>query len=441
MANFKTKIDIFDHVTPSVWVQDNIVAPQGEFRPAAWLPVLWEASNKDQGKDAFVISSGKPVAMDTTGRLVPAGLRGAFNKTTATTVLTYTATDYEWGVIDLTTGQRYATNGTTSYTALQVAKALVERGLVREDVVSNNPASSNDDVTAIVEAFLSLPVGVMMYNVHVWAGLAEEGDQWYTNYCRQHAVQFITEKQMRLPFRVASTTTSDLFDVSAITITSAASGAGDFPQPGEVWDIDALVSLARYDLAGTEPIVALALAEKPVAKNTSRTPLSCDVATVLLKEKTSLALVKKAGDFFLDGEVGLLFIHADTYDTLVTDNDDPTFSYSFYESNGVADSARWVYFDGVARPGDKVSIDEMSNFVVKGSSEDILDSTDAALGTLLFVYTEPKDLLDKVKTAWTQSSFATADKMPGTATGGYSDLITYAAEPVSDSVAVITIRI
>lgn len=440
-ANFKLRTDIWDNIIPPPWNQENIVTPQGAWRPAAWLPVLFEKTNQQAGTDAFVMSVGKPVAQTTEPlTLVPAGLRGAFNKTTATVVLTYTATDYEWGVIDLTTGAPYAVNGTTSYTALQVAKALVERGLVPEDTVASNPPASNADVTAIIEAFISKPRGVLYTAAYKWGGLAEEGNQAYTNYNKQHAIQFVTEWQMKVPWRVASDTDADAFDVSAITTTDAVSGAGDFPQPGEVWTITALEDLARYDLDGEE-LVAFALAHKPVAKNTTRTPISCDVSGVLVKEKTSLAAVKAEGDWYLDPEVGLLFVHADTWTTLVTDDSDPTFSYYYYDDAGIgASSEEWIYFDGEGTPGGYVSIDEKSNFVTKGVSADILDSTDLPVGRIDYIYREPRQGSDKIKSAWNLTNAPKTMKMPGTASLGYSDTITLPDEPIADSIVILTVR-
>lgn len=441
-TKFNVRSDVFGSITPPPWVQDNIAIPHGEWKPASWLPIVFTKTDRDQGEDAFVVSSGKVVALDATGKLVPAGLRGAWNQTTATVILTYTADDYNWGVTDITTGQRYATNGTTTYTALTVAKALVERGLVPEDVVASNPPASDADVTAIVEAFISLPVGIALYDFYVYSGRPEDGDQYYTNYSKQHLVQFTTEKQMKVPHRVASSTTADAFDVSAVVAKVAASAVGDFPQPGEIWAIAGLDDLARYDLDGTETVTAFALANKPVAKNTTRTPLSCDVDGVLLREKTSIDAITRVGDYFLDQEVGLLFVHSTTYATLVSDNTDPTFSYSYYDDAGIgAASEQWIYFDGEGKPGDLVSVDSKSNFVRKGVSEDILDSTDPAVGRLLYVLTEPRDLLDKVKTAFNLSNMPASGKMPGTATGGYSDMITLAAEDVADRIAVILVRI
>ena len=439
---YRTRTDITDSITPPPWMQERIDRPHGEWKVAKWLPIVWTAYNTTRGTDAYVISSGKVVALDSQERVVPAGLRGKFNKATATTALTYTATDYEFGVIDLTTGVAYATNGTTNYTALQVAKALVERGLVPEDVVSNNPPSSDADVTAIAKAFISTPVGVIHGDVYTYAGKAEDNDQTFANYSQQAEIQFVTEQQMKLPHRVASDTDADAFDVSAITVTTAASAAGDFPQPGEVWDAGALEDLARYSLAGTEPIVALTLASKPVAKNTDRTPISCDIATVLVREKFSIDKVLRAGDWFLDGDVGLLIIHEDTYDTLVTDNTDPTFSYHYYDDAGIGtDSDRYVFFDGEWKPGFAVSIDEHSNFVLKGVAADILASTDSKVGISLFHYKEPVDLLHLVKSQHNLAEMAKTGKMPGTATKGYSDMITLPDDLVADRIVSINVRI
>lgn len=441
-TNFNVRNNIFASITPPPWVQNtNLDNPQGEWKPASWLPILFSKSDRNQGTDYFTISVGKVVALDVESNVVPAGLRGAWAKAGATTVLTYTATDYEQGIVNLTTGQRYAVNGTTSYTALQVAKALVERGLVASDVASANPPSSDADIEAVVQAFISEPVGVMLYDVYAYTGDAATNSTYFTNYQKQHLVQFTNRHQMKVPWRVSDSTDADSFDVSVVTITSAVSGAGDFPQAGEVWDIDALVDLARYDLEGDEEIVALALAESPVAKNTSRTPFACDVDGVLLVEKTSVLAIKKAGDWFLDTQVGLLFLHADTYDTLVTDNTDPTFSYSFYDNAAVgATSAQWIFFDGEGKPGDHLSVDEQSNFIVKGSAEDFLDATSPSIGRIMYVYKEPRQLMDKVKSAWSLSNMPKTAKMPGSATAGYSDMITLPDETIADSIVVITVR-
>lgn len=444
-TNFYTRPEFTESLIPEVLFNESVLNPVGPteaWRPANWLPVQWIATNRDAGSDAFVHMKGKPVCITRDQYLAPAGLRGAFDETTATVVLTYTADDYAWGVIDLTTGARYATNGTTTYTALDVAKALVERGLVPEDTVSNNPPSSNADVTAIVKAFFSLPIGFAAYSWYVWSGKAEDGDQFYTNYSKQSGVQFFTQWVLKVPVRVASDTDADSFDVSAITVTTAPSAVGDFPQPGEVWNAAALSALSRYTgLSTTAKVTGLALASKPVARNTDRTPIVCDITGVLKAEKDSILKVKKEGDWFCDLSVGMLFISSDTYATLVTDNTDPTVSYFYYDDSAAGDiTDKFVYFDGVLRPGDLISCDNKSNYVPKGSAADILASTDPALGRVLYALKEPFAEMETKVSGWKGPNFDAASKMPGTATKGYSDMITLAGDTVADTLAILMIR-
>jgi len=55
-------------------------------------------------------------------------------------------------------------------------------------------------------------------------------------------------------------------------------------------------------------------------------------------------------------------------------------------------------------------------------------------------------LLDRVRTAWNGTSFGAADQMPGTATKGFTDLITINSQnaggsPIADKVAVCNLKI
>ena len=69
-GSFKTRTDVMDNITPNNVVQPNVSVPAGEWKPAAWLPIVWTG---DASKDSFVISSGKVVGFDLEGRVVPAG--------------------------------------------------------------------------------------------------------------------------------------------------------------------------------------------------------------------------------------------------------------------------------------------------------------------------------------------------------------------------------
>ena len=453
-TQYRVREDVFDNITPNNVVQRDVSAPHGEWKPAPWLPVIFTKSNIHAGEDAFVISSGKVVAFDRNNHIVPAGLRAALvGVATSTTVLTYDSDDYAYSVTDLVTGAAVASSAGASYSMIEVAEAIVERGFVdaaTETTTGNVPVSTVADCTEVIEAFISKAIGVAAYDIFVWSGRPEDGDQKFTNYSKQHLVQFLTELQMKVPHRCAASTTADSFDVSVIDAgalkVAAASGDGDFPEAGEVWLETALDDVTRYasEVDG-ESVVAWALANRPVAKNTSRTPISCDVSGVLVTEKTSISAISSEGDWFIDLETGLLFTHSDTYDTLVAANSDPTFSYHYYTVGAATGAAsdRYIMFDGEGKPGDDISYDEHSNFCVMGSAEDALGTSNIrSIGRLHDVDNEPKDLLDKTKTAFGLSGMSAVSQMPGTATAGYSDLITLATlEDVADEIAIITLKV
>lgn len=464
-ANYNTRSDVFDSITPNVIRQRDISAPEGEWKPAPWLPVQWTSSNLTAGEDAFVISKGKVVALSRQGHVVPAGYLffGTLVAATSDNCITYTADDYAWGVMDITTGARYAVNGTTSYTTTVVAAALVERGLVTEDEATQAAADASlsgysttdmptragtmtiDENKAIFLAFISKPVGIAAVDVYVWSGRPEDGDQWFTNYSKQHLIQFLTEAQMIVPHRAADSTTSDVFDVSAV-VPETADNAGDFPRAGEIWEAAELALTTRYSALGvtsSSSVTAFCLAEDNVAASTDRTLLECDVDGVLTRAKSSIALISAEGDYFLDAEVGVIIVHSDTYATLVAANTDPTFSYYFYEEGSavtdVATAHRYVHFDGLAVPGDKLGVDKQSNFVKSNSTPDVLNGSNA-LGCVLYLQSEPRTLLNKVKTAYNLSNMSASGKMPGTATKGFSDMITLSQEDVADRLAVLLVR-
>jgi len=453
-TQYRVREDVFDNITPNNVVQRDVSAPHGEWKPADWLPVVFTKSDIHSGEDGFVISSGKVVAFDRNNRIVPAGLRAALVGAALTTVtLTYDADDYGYQVTDLVTGAAVASSAGASYTMNQVADAIVERGFVdaaTETTSGTVPVATIADCTEVIEAFISKAVGVAAYDIFVWSGRPEDGDQKFTNYSKQHLIQFLTELQMKVPHRCAASTTADAFDISVIDAgalkVTALSGPGDFPAAGEVWLETALDDVARYSVSAEgQAVVAWTLANRPVAKNTSRTPISCDVDGVLTTERTSIGAIKNEGDWYLDAETGLIFTHSDTYATLLAADSDPTFSYYYYTVGAAtgASSDRYIMFDGEGKPGDDISYDASSNFCVMGSAEDALGAANVrSIGRLHNVEAEPKGLLDKTKTAFGLAGMSAVSQMPGTATAGYSDLITLATlEDVADEIAIITLKV
>lgn len=443
MSEFLRRDDFFGDITPENFRNENVVLPQGTYIPAKWLPVAWTNTNRDAGTDAFVISKGKPVSFDSQGCLIPSSWYYFVSSvgSTSETCLTYTATDVTWKVIDLVTGAPVAS--AVSYTAEAVAKALRERGLVPYSIAA---VSNLATCKAVFAAFVSLPVGLAPYDFYKYGGKAEHGDQSYTNYLKQSNVQFITEMMLDVPHRIGASLVTDEFDADAgaTTPVSSAAAAGVVMAAGEVWTATALASLTRYSLMGVtaaKPVVGLKLSAEEIAHVTERTTFTCDDATLLVKEKTSPAAIRSEGDYFIDFEQGVLFIHEDVWDTLVTDSTVFNISFYKYALGTAASSQRYVYFEGVAQPGARVGIDKRGNFVKSGSASDIFSGV-ANFGFLNFAEYEPYAMMDKVKSATeprTQSIPATA-RMPGTATKGFSDAVMKAESTVADRRAILTLR-
>jgi hypothetical protein len=443
MSDFLRRDDFFGDITPENFRNENVILPQGTYIPAKWLPVVWVDTNRDAGSDAFVISKGKPVSFDSQGDLIPSSFYYFVSTVAATseTCLTYTATDVTWKVQDLVTGLPVA--AAVSYTAEVVAKALRERGLVPSSLAA---VSNLATCKAVFAAFVSLPVGLAPYDYFKYGGKAENGDQAFTNYLKQSNVQFITEMMLDLPHRIGASLVTDEFDADsgATTVTSSAAAAGVVMAAGEVWNATALASLTRYSLMGvtaSKPVVGLKLSQGEVAHVTERTTFSCDDASVLVKAKTSPAAIRSEGDYYIDFEQGVLFIHSDVWDTLVADSTVFNVSFYVYALGTAASSQRYVYFEGVAQPGARIGIDKKGNFVKSGSASDIFSGV-ANFGFLNFAEYEPYALMDKVKSATeprTQSIPATA-RMPGTATKGFSDGIMKAESTVADRHAILTLR-
>lgn len=421
-GNFKERTDVFDQITPNAVVQSNVSVPAGEWKPAAWLPIQWVNAASE---DAFVISTGKVVSFDATGRIVPSGLRIKM----VAGGLTYTQNDIDYGVIDLTTGLPVATAG--ARTADVVRLALLNQGLVSADEVDESSA------TEVIERFISLPVGVCAYDVYVWAGDSPASLK-FTNYQKQHLIAFFTDIQLKMAYMASTAVTNASFDMDpdlGLTATSYTTGVpiadGTFYLAAEAVQFTRYASL----MTAASPVVAFGLNDRVVAKNTTRTPVTCDDASVLIRERSSIALINTAGDWYLDDENGVIFIHSTTYAALVAADTVITFSYDAYGTTGAA-GERFVHLDGVARPGDFVTFDADSNFVATRTL-----TAGTILGRVVAIVREPVGLLDRVRTAWNGSNMSASSKMPGTATAGYTDTITLSSETVADKVAIVNVKV
>lgn len=443
-GSFKTRTDVFDNITPNNVVQPNVSVPAGEWKPAAWLPIVWTG---EASKDSFVISSGKVVCFDRQGRIAPAGYKKIVEAAGLTdVVLTYTSADVAAGVINLATG---VTCTATTVTLQALVQGLLDRGLVMESDVADSEYAGTKfaigtvaDVRLVASAFFSEPVGVCTYDVYVWAG-DTPGTLNKVNYQKQHLIQFFTDVQMQVPhITSAAFTTADL-QTSALTAWATNFGE-EFPNAlahgGSADELlvtrAQLATLSRYATDLPADVVAIGLEHTMIAANTDRTPITSS-GTTLVRERSSYTKVAKAGDWYLDADVGLLFVWEDG------GNASPfaaaeTVTYYHY---GATASTQWRQVSAVGKlmPGDFVTYDKYSNFIKLDVTASTLPSE--ILGRVLELQTQPKGLLERVRTAWDGSSFSADAQMPGTATKGYTDLITLSKESVSDQVAIINVKL
>jgi hypothetical protein len=414
-SRFKTRTDLMDHLTPNNVVQMNASVPHGEWKPAAWLPVLWQ---NERSKDYFVMSSGKVVSLDGAGRVVPSGLlrRCLDAGALADTILEYTANDVAARVIDIRTGAFVTAADTVSLEDFATAVKASGWAGTSFDEAADDLAGAK----AIARAFISAPVGILAYDVFVWAG-DDPANLHFTNYQKQHLIQFFTDIQMKAAHVCAEEATTVL--VGAATLLTSAE----------------LSAMPRYAglIASGDNVVGYDLRLGKVASHTSRTPVTVS-GMASTRHRADVSLLAKLGDWTLDADAGIILLWEQGGNGLPTG----LTGFSVFDYTLAASSQeRMVMFVGDGRPGDFVSFDAMSNFVV-ASDEDHADHL--VVGRLLAMFKEPRGHLERVRTGWDGDEFDATAKMPGSATGGFSDLITFPAhfgETVADEIAVINVKL
>ena len=439
-SSFKVRTDLMDSITPNNVVQREVSTPAGEWKPAAWLPVVWQ---NEKSKDYFTISSGKVVSFDASGRIVPSGLlrkcldAGAVGDS----ILEYRESiEKDARVIDITTGKFVTGNNTV--TLEDFANAIRLNGWSTAAAPAGGAALA--EAKAIVKAFISAPVGVAAYDVYCWAG-DDPANLHYTNYQKQHLIQFFTDIQMRVPH--VCKTVADV-DLVAGNVNTILNGAGLENRP----------RFAGYDMTN---VIAYQAAEK-FASHTSRTPVTITTANGAWsgRQRSEIALLARAGDYYIDGDAGLLLFWEDGGDNKPVDAaGDAILAATGFGYNSSSQQARMIHLVGAARPGDFVTFDAQSNFIVRSlpttvaadgnhdgaeASAALLalaDELELTVGRVLELIKEPRGLLERVRTGFQGDEFEADAKMPGSATGGFSDLITLSAEKVADEIAVINIKV
>ena len=431
----------YDHmgrITPN-WEYSESVRPHFEAQVAQWLPV---ARYENELEAWFVVSSGKVVSVDRNGDLCLAGYRKRFY-VGATTPITYTADDYDAGTIDLTTGVAYATDGSTSYSEAEVTAALRLRGLI----------------TASERAmdFVSKPIGFASYNYYQAAGsdVRNPATFTYNNFKPQELVAITCDYVGIVPLLPAVTTTETMD--GAIADTAIVFGTGGW------FSSTSLAATTRYAATVTagDDVVAYVFEKFPVAAITAETPFTPSVTGGLVAQKGSIEAIGAAGDYYLDADAGVLFLYEADGNAIPSPwSVAATMTYYQYEDAVATGNSRVSsYFcaTGNLNLGDFLTYNEDSNLIKAtldiGTAEgytaagaaysadpDYGDGTDADIslqleqavmnyqngivGQVLNVITNPRDYLDRVRTAY-EGQTAANMRTPGSATGGRSDQLTY----------------
>jgi len=420
----------WDHVgnlTPNV-EHSEAHRPHGNYMPADWLPV---GRYEKYYEDWFTVSSGKILAFDREERVVPAGLKVAFAVGSGD-VLTYTVNDYNQHVTDLTTGARVVIAG-AGYTRAEITAALISRGLIES--------------AEFAEDFISHPVGVAPYNFYKWAG----GDGFnpsgyhFNNYNMQHRVSILCKYVMELP-HVPSVHAAILANALSVVDTMTSWITAEWVTA------TGLAKLVRYPGLGAK-VIGLNLNVTALAKSTAITPISFALlmATFFVTEKASADLLTSAGDYFIDYDVGMILVNDGA--TGVATGAVPTaagdtITFFHYEA-APGTVSTYACILGDVQCGDFLVADANSNYVKPAAfaAADVTvsstgDPTDAEIATVMNQITErqdaiigqvldsdvhPKDYLDRVRTAYTGLATGVLDQMPGSASAGFIDAITYSS--------------
>lgn len=380
LGRYTTSHKPWDHVGNMSPVMEHSegTRPHGEFKPAAWLPVQYFDKFYEEW---FVIMTGKILAFDNDGRVVPAqyGLSGA--------TITYTANDVEAGVIDVRTGSALLTAAIGTFNVSAVTAFMGRTGVAMS---------------------VSSPAGVAPYPFWQWAGDGSAYDDGFNpagfakhNHNLQHQVAILCDYVLELPLVPA-------------TVAAAAN-----------------LAYASY---ASNLVTFAAVANLPVAKNTMRTPITFADGTLSNSDVTFVVQVDNASDVV---QLGQWHINYDTGVVTCWAASDPgagnlyTITYSHYASAPTSVS-KFASAVGNLKAGDFVKCDANSNYAV-ASSEDFKD----ILGQVLEVEdVYDKDALGRVRTAYDSLATDAAgslpayagqmDQMPGSATGGVSDKVHYA---------------
>lgn len=354
--------------------------PAIEFKPAAWLPVQFLDKYYE---DWNVIMPGKLVALDNDGRVCPAQYG------VASATITYTANDVEAGVIDVRTGVTLLIGAIGTFNVSAVTAFMGRTG----------------EAMAV-----SKPIGVNPAAVLRWAGGDGFNPAQYLqhNYNRQHQIAVLCDYVIQVPL-VPVVASNEAMETTNVTWFGA--------------------PVANVSTTTT------ALANLPIATNTSRTPISFTggtggagpASTLFVNQVDTKAQVTSAGDWHIDYRTGIVAVFSATAPA------DVNITYYHYAANATTVS-KFACASGNLKPGDFVKSDLNSNFVKAAGGDtfqDVVGQVLARDGAF------PKDAMDRVRTAFAPAlgtsgagalpgSLGQLDQMPGSANGGMPANIHYA---------------
>ena len=347
----KTRTTLWAKLTPKVIGNTNTQNPwMNNLVPAPFIPVKFiKRSDRGSGVEYFVFGEGRPLSLcryfgaEYEGEVTWA-VEAGWGEDVIANGLVYGADhDVDNLTEDLVTGEPVAAGG-ASYTAQEVAEALLGRGLVSTNDATDAGATAANlfeggtltpgDISAVIRAFVSEPVGFAQYDCWAFLGRVRNSTNKFLNWIKQHKIALITYTQAEVAHATAGQQTIAV-DGTAAAAAYDAARALSVP---EWYDAAAMATHPRYSALGvtaTSDVVALSISTRPLAKNLDATPLESDGAGLLVREVKKLSLLTGAGDYWLDHARGVVFVHGTTWTGLAASVTFDFYSYSGAGLSGV----------------------------------------------------------------------------------------------------------
>ena len=410
------------------------------------------------------------------GRAVPAGVRLAWGAAGGSDdILEYTARDVAYGVTDLVTGDRVT--AAVAYDKDAVTAGLQARGLLFEGETAEAFISRPVGV---------VPFAVHAWGGG--DGIQPSGLN-FTNYKREHKTQLLCDHVLRLPRVPVESVTVDADEYSATGLgSSLAAVLASLNDRGATPVADPWLSGANFTsyfedrykdgITNTEYVV-LGLGYRHIATPSFLHSITVTAngggadktATVLARKRSSINALSADGDYFVDPELGVIAFYVAGGNSLpatMAANDDFTFEVhpSAFEclsedratSPTLNPPSVFTSVKGNVSPGDYLVCDRYSDFrayiprptpvyqeitavVVTdlaadayietwpsasvGDPDGTYDLPEDIVGQILTLQRYPREDMAKRRTFHDNLPTGIADKMPGSATDGFSDMITY----------------